>query len=112
MNIEGFFVLLALVTFVLLWAHHNRISLQAAQEARKEVEEQGLQFLDQNVVMTRMVPFFNASKKDLPYIGMKRTYRFEFSSIGDQRYKGWITLAGRSRLTMTLEPYKERKTLE
>ncbi len=35
-----------------------------------------------------------------------RSYRFEFSSTGNERYNGTITLAGRQPCKIQLEPYR------
>jgi hypothetical protein len=85
----------------LIWQHNN-ISLIARNLTREHCEKVGVQLLDQNVILKRI------RIKTSPYslLALQRHYAFEFSSIGDYRYKGVIHLLGKRMVRIELEPFK------
>lgn len=102
MNIETIFVFLCIFALVAYWAHHNRIGNRAVIAAKKHTDDQGLQFLDQGVVLTKVSLLTNPFK-----LCFKRVFRFEFSSKGDRRYLGWVEMNGMRVKSVTLQPFSE-----
>ena len=90
-----------LATIILIVSHVN-VSKKAADAAKAHCEQNGLQLLDQNVVLKRM--WVCRSTQGL--LAISRHYHFEFSSIGDQRYKGIVTMVGKQIITIELDAYK------
>lgn len=65
-------------------------------------EKSGVQLLDQNVTLQRLR--FRRSGHSL--FSIERVYSFEFSSVGDYRYKGSIRLRGQHVQAIELAPFK------
>jgi len=103
MSISILFWLLAIAALVALWAHHANLSRHAVALARQHLHSQGLQFLDQSAVLCRIRPMRDPRQG----FCLQRTYRFEFSSRGDRRYNGWISLRGQRLAGIKLEPFHE-----
>ncbi len=84
-----------------VWLHIN-MSRIARNAAKRYCEKVDVQFLDQNVVLKGI------SIKRSPHslFAFQRQYHFEFSSVGDSRYKGVITLVGNRVKNIELPPYK------
>ncbi len=84
-----------------IW-NHNNISIIARRATKHHCDRVGVQLLDQNIVLKRIAirPSANA------LLVLERQYRFEFSSVGDRRYKGLTLLLGNKVQHIELEPYK------
>jgi len=102
MNIYDLIVASVVVAFAALLFNHINISRFAASAARRYCEQHNLQFLDQNVVLTGML--LRRSRHQL--FAIERSYRFEFSSIGDHRYSGKVILLSKRLQHIELEIYK------
>ena len=61
-----------------------------------------LQLLDQSMVIRGIRPERNASGN----LDLRRTYQFEFTSTGEQRYRGMIILSGMELMSIDFEAYK------
>jgi len=61
-----------------------------------------LQLLDQSMVIRGIWPERNAGGK----MALRRTYQFEFTSTGEQRYMGQIILTGMKLKSIDFEAYK------
>lgn len=85
-----------------LWVHVN-MSAVARLAAKKYCQKAGVQLLDQNVILKRI----SIARSTSSLFAFKRQYIFEFSTVGDFRYKGYVTLLGRRVEDIELAPYKE-----
>ncbi|WP_086931949.1 DUF3301 domain-containing protein [Agarilytica rhodophyticola] len=97
-------VFLATIFFALiyaLWVHAN-MSNAARLAAKKHCQQVGVQLLDQNVILKRI----SIARSKASLFAFKRQYIFEFSTVGDFRYKGYITLLGNRIEDIELAPYK------
>ena len=102
MTINSLLILLGMATLVAVWAHHTRISAHASEFALQICTQQSVQMLDQTVLLE--------SIKVATYRGMpclQRRFRFEFTSKGDRRYLGWVTLKAWTLFASELQPYTE-----
>jgi hypothetical protein len=95
-----FFSIIAFVAYG-IWQHNN-ISLLARAAAKRHCGKEGIQLLDQNVVLKRI----GIAKSHRSLFAIKREYVFEFSSVGDYRYKGDIVMHGKVLAHIELAPFK------
>ena len=101
-TLETLFILfLLLIVICFIWNHAN-MSRVARAAAKRYCEKEGVQFLDQNVILRKL------SIRFAPHslFAFGRQYSFEFSSMGDQRYQGCIFLVGNRVEQIELPPYK------
>ncbi len=100
-----------------IWPLQQKAKESAVTAVRRRCQQEGLQLLDDTLVLERMrVKRPGRGQGRLQAVGesgkastlpvVVRTYRFEFSSTGDQRYKGLITLQGRKVASIEMEPYR------
>ncbi len=91
-------IAVALISF---WWQGDAIKMIAMQTLYQYCKEQNLQLLDQTIVLKGIWPQRNASGS----LQLRRRYSFEFTSTGEQRYKGMIELNGRRMQHLELEPH-------
>ena len=89
-----------------VWQHNN-ISMLARDSARHCCQQAGVQLLDQNILLKSI----RIQRSAHALWAFKRHYRFEFSSVGDTRYQGWIDVLGNRVIHSELEPFKTRATI-
>lgn len=85
----------------LIWQHNN-ISMVASAAAMRRCQQEGVQLLDQTVLLKNI----RLTRSSRSLIAVRRCYQFEFSSIGDYRYKGTINMHGKYVDTIELSPFK------
>lgn len=96
-------ILLALIGFVLhYWWQSGEFKGRALKLAAQYCQQHDLQLLDQSMVITGYWPSRNSRKVWV----IRRTYEFEFTSTGHQRYRGKLTLMGFQLDTLELEAYQ------
>lgn len=83
-----------------LWWTGSRAHELAIGHARQACDQQRLQFLDQSVALDRMRPARTTRGSSC----FRRDYRFEFSSAGEYRDVGNVTMLGH-RLLKVWFPY-------
>lgn len=88
--------------------HHMGIRQYALGHARKASEREGVQLLDDSIVLARIRP----CRSSETVLAFRRTYQFEFTSIGDRRFLGWVILVGRKLEHIEMQPYNERNWLQ
>ena len=95
-----FFACLALA--YIFWNRQQQARLLALHAVRRHCQQEDVQLLDDTLVLERIrirrIPCLQLVKgegRSQPG-GWRfvRTYRFEFSSTGDERYQGLLTLSG------------------
>lgn len=77
------------------------IKTLALQYLDQHFRQQDLQLLDQTIVLKGVWP----RRSDSGSLQLRRRYRFEFTSTGEERYKGMIELSGRRLQRIELEPH-------
>ena len=96
---------IALVIYVLciLWQQMG-ISQRALQAALASSAKHGVTLLDQSIFLKNI----GFSKiKNMQWPTLNRTYEFEFSTLGDRRYKGWVFMRGSRITSVQLQPFAE-----
>lgn len=85
----------------LIW-QHAAISRRAYGAAKQHADKQGVVLLDQSVLLrkVRLV----ASRHSL--FAIERQYKFEFSTVGDTRYRGSVIFNGPRLQKVELQPFK------
>lgn len=79
-----------------------RIRELAFKAAARHCSQLNLQLLDQSVSIKSV--WFKRDKNGL--IRFWRSYKFEFSSMGDERYKGLVVMLGELAESIELEAYR------
>jgi len=99
---DNFFLLLILVAGGLYWWSASRDKELARLYGRHACDREGLQFLDDTVILNRA----RLRRNDRGQLVIRREYRFEFASDGGRRYEGYLVLLGHRLVQVTLEPYR------
>lgn len=88
---ENLFLLLAILVGVLIfWRNTLRAREQAIRVRRAACRNQGHQFLDDTVSLARL----GVARGTQGWPLLRRTYEFEFSADGFDRFVGSVTLLG------------------
>ncbi|MGB0495171.1 MAG: DUF3301 domain-containing protein [Kangiellaceae bacterium] len=93
--------LLGLVAIGWYWSYSQKLKQFALNASIKCCKESGVQFLDHSVVMHRL----SFMKNNHNRWKLIREYHFEFTSTGENRYKGRVLLQGHHIVKTELEPY-------
>jgi len=84
------------------WWQSGLFKGRARELAAAHCRQLGLQLLDQSMVITAIRPVLGRGGR----IEFRRTYQFEFSSTGDQRYQGELVMEAMHLKSIELETYK------
>lgn len=87
----------------LIWYWWSSISAYeiAYKEAKVVCQRMKLQFLDDTLDVIKL----RLCRHQKGYMQICRVYEFEFSSDGNNRYKGYVTLSGLKYETLDMEAY-------
>ncbi|MBT8139505.1 MAG: DUF3301 domain-containing protein [Gammaproteobacteria bacterium] len=83
-----------------------RVRELATVAARKRCTELGVQFLDQSVSANGIALRSSVAASTTSKRTLERRYRFEFTSTGDERYVGLVTMLGNRVSAIELEPHR------
>lgn len=98
-----FYTSIFAMTAWFLWQHMG-IGQRALQIAKAHTERIGVRLLDQSVHLKSIkIRPSNAS-----LFALQRCYEFEFSTRGDQRYKGWVTYIGNRQQDISLQAFVDQ----
>ena len=89
------------VSLVSFWWQGDMIKTLALQYLDQHFRQEDLQLLDQTIVLKGVWP----RRGDSGALQLRRRYRFEFTSTGEERYKGMIELSGRRLQRIELDPH-------
>ena len=101
-SLTNLLVLILTGMIAVYWWHSGQFKGRARELAIAHCQQLGLQLLDQSMVITAIWPALSKGGK----IEFRRTYQFEFSSIGDRRYQGKLVMQGMRLQSVDLETYK------
>ena len=80
-------LVIALISF---WWQSDKVKSMALAVVYRHCKSQNLQLLDQTMVLKGVWPV----RDEQDSLVIRRRYRFEFTSTGEARYQGTITLNG------------------
>lgn len=105
---ETLILILLFAAFGAWFWHHLGIRQVALGHARRTLKQEGVQLLDQSIILARIRP----CRSDETLFAFRRYYQFEFTSIGDRRFLGWVIMVGRKLEKVEMQPYNERNWLQ
>jgi hypothetical protein len=94
--------LIILVAGIAYWLDSMRVREIACLAGRRVCEQNGVEFLDETVVLYRQ----RLRRDDNGRMRVYREYRFEFASDGAWRYQGEIIMLGKQVSQVAMEPYR------
>ena len=95
-------LVLLLMTGAYWWWLGSAVKEVALRVARTHCEALDVQLLDESVVLRGLWLKRDASG----VVRVRRSYTFEFTSTGDERYHGGVVILGMSMETVQLEPHR------
>ena len=102
MDLLTLIVLLAFASmFWPLWVRGRQAREQVMKHLRRHCQAEGLQLLDDTVELSHFRLRWNRGRPQAV-----RTYEFEFSAVGDDRYPGLVVLAGYRIESVQLTPHR------
>lgn len=87
---------------VLYWWSAYGIKQLALQATKVYCKKMELQMLDESIALRRI----SLKRDQWGRLKLLRFFNFEFASIGDERYRGTITMHGRHCVDIRLEAHK------
>lgn len=102
MTLWEIIILLVFIAAIWFWLDGIHAKDLASRAGKKACSDQGVDFLDDTVEITRTRLKRDSSGK----LHFYRDYRFEFSSDGSQRYRGEMTVFGKQVRNVILEPHR------
>ncbi len=98
----GWLVLFVLAIVVWLWWDGLGAKEVAHKESKRLCQQHDVLFLDDTVALRRM----RLSRDRNGRIGLYRRFVFEFTSDGNERYKGHIDMLGEDILQTYMDTYR------
>lgn len=99
--LDLFFIIL-LISLGLFWSGSMKAREIAFSAVKVYCQKMELQLLDEYVALNALWLKRDDAGKIKPW----RSYLFEFSSTGDERYNGKVVMLGNMVLSIELEPYR------
>ncbi|WP_051207930.1 DUF3301 domain-containing protein [Saccharospirillum impatiens] len=99
-------LLFVIIAGAWIW-HHLGLRQIALFHARRSAKKEGVQMLDDSIYLHRM----RLARSTDTLFAFQRMYQFEFSTVGDRRFLGWVILRGRRLESVHWQPYVEDKVL-
>lgn len=87
--------------FISFWWQSDKVKTLALGFVFQHLKNQSLQLLDQTMVLKGLWP----CRDDTGTLRLRRRYGFEFTSTGQERYQGSISLAGQRLLSFDLDAH-------
>lgn len=85
----------------IVW-QHTAVSRRAYGAAKQHADKQGVVLLDQSVILKRV----RLVKSRHSLFAIERYFQFEFSTVGDTRYRGTVVFNGPRLQKVELQPFK------
>ncbi len=89
------------IAFISFWWQGDTVKITAMQYLYQYCKEQNLQLLDQTIVLKGVWP----QRSESGSLQLRRRYAFEFTTTGEERYKGMIELGGRRMQRLDLQAH-------
>ncbi|MDH5408481.1 MAG: DUF3301 domain-containing protein [Gammaproteobacteria bacterium] len=103
MSILEFISLIIFFVAIWYWLNAMRAKEIASAAGLKKCKSQGVDFLDETVVLRKV----RLRRNSAGHLVVYREYQFEFSSDGSHRYLGMISLLGKQLIAIDMEAYRD-----
>ena len=101
MSLDAIIILTCLAALAGFWWQSDKVKRLALIAVQHRCRLENLQLLDQTLVLKGLWPVRNQSGS----LVLRRHYHFEFTSTGEVRHQGTITLHGARLISLHLDPY-------
>lgn len=101
MDFIEYFTIAVLLGLAWLWLDSLQAREIGVQAAARACQEEGVQFLDETVVIRLLRPV----RDDDGRLRLRRVYAFEYSDTGDNRREGSVSLIGREIELISVRPH-------
>lgn len=101
LSLDFLFWSLLIGALLAFWWRSDKIKHFALQLVARHCRQQGLQLLDQTMVLKGLKPERNQAGN----LVLRRRYDFEFTSTGTERYAGTVVLLGQTLHSLELAPH-------
>lgn len=101
MSLSFLFWSTVIIGMVSFWWQSDKVKSLAMRIVLQYCRQQQLQLLDQTMVLKGVWP----QRGEDGGVRLRRRYAFEFTSTGEERYAGKITLIGHKLLDIELAPH-------
>ena len=101
MTLEAIFIMTLLAAVASFWWQSDKIKRLAIDSVQRRCVAEQLQLLDQTLVLSGLAPVRDQGGN----LALKRHYQFEFTSTGEARHQGSITMHGLRAVNLHLDPY-------
>ncbi|EXJ11527.1 MULTISPECIES: DUF3301 domain-containing protein [Nitrincola] len=95
-------VFLGIGVIALAWWNNLKAKEQALKAVMHYCDRHHLQLLDQSIALIKIRPARNETGR----LHLQRTYLFEFTSTGDERYKGKAFMLGSSVYRLDVDAHR------
>ena len=96
------FIVLLLLSVVWYWFDAMKAKEIARHRAGEACKSSNLVFLDETVAISKLWP----RRNHLGQMSLYREYQFEFTSDGEFRYQGKITMLGKRVLSVDMDVFR------
>jgi hypothetical protein len=101
-DLGDMFVFLLFIGFIMLWWNAQGVKQQALKATKDYCEKMGVQLLDEGLVLKGFWLKRNSSGS----LCWWRSYNFEFTTTGEQRYGGQTIMLSRWVEEIRLDPHR------
>jgi len=101
-DLSDLFFFSVFMIFCLLWWNAQGVKQQALQATKAYCKKMEVQLLDEGLVLKG----FWLKRGNRGSLCLWRSYNFEFTSTGNERYSGLIILLGRRVESIQLDPHR------
>lgn len=102
MSLRSIFLTALIFLGAVYWLRARDLKQLALNKATQHCKDLDLALLDESVVLKKISLLRNLQGR----LVLSRTYHFDFTSNGENRYQGLIILAGRQVLQIKLPPHR------
>ena len=95
-------LIILLILAGVYWSSAQAVKERALAAVKKHCQDMDVQMLDDYVALNHL----GLKRDGAGKIRIARTFLFEFSATGAERYNGQITLLGRNIEAIQMEPYR------
>ena len=107
MLVQDLIIIFALILIGIGWWHDRGIKQQAYNLVKSRCAMLEVQLLDDNVRLTRM----RLKRHSSSGLTIERNFSFEFTSDGDTRYSGRMTMEGNRLIHIETDAYRIQPTI-